>query len=89
MGGAEEEAEEAAGEEGEEGEAQPKADDIINSFRHVYVREVVREPRIKFQKVPRLGSYMAIPMIYNSCLTNEALEAAVADYQDVMARREE
>jgi hypothetical protein len=45
----------------------------------LYVREVVREPRMHFQKVPRLGSYMAVPLVYNSCLSDEALEAIVAD----------
>lgn len=32
---------------------------------------------------------MAIPLVYKSCLTNEALEAAVADFQEVTAHREE
>ena len=31
---------------------------------------------------------MAIPLVYNSCLQDDALEAAVADYQDVTARKE-
>jgi len=60
------------GEEGEEGA--PKAEaDILTSFKHCYVPEVVREPSIHFQKVPRLGSYMAIPLVYDSCLFEESL----------------
>lgn len=31
---------------------------------------------------------MAIPITYESCLTDEALESAVADYTDVQTRRE-
>jgi len=57
--------------------------DILISFKHLYVREVVREPRMHFQKVPRLGSYLAVPMVYNSCLSDEALEALVADSLNV------
>ena len=39
-----------------------------------------------FTRVPRLGSYMAIPLIYKSCLFDEALEEAVRDFADVTAR---
>lgn len=38
-----------------------------------------------FQRVPRLGSYMAIPLIYEHCLTDAALDAAVEDFQGVAA----
>ena len=36
--------------------------------------EVVRDPRVHFYKVPRLGSYMAIRLEYNSCLFEEAFD---------------
>ena len=62
----------------EEGELVEK--DILEAFKHVYVKEVVREKRMNFTRVPRLGSYMAIPLIYNSCMTDEALEEAVKDF---------
>ena len=42
-----------------------------------------------YYKVPRLGSFMAVPLVYNSCLFDEALDNAVADYLDVQRRREE
>lgn len=41
-------------------------------LNHVYVKEVVREPRIHFFKVPKLGSYLAIRLDYKSCLSVEA-----------------
>lgn len=47
------------------------------------VEEVVREKGIKFFKVPKLGSYLAIKLEYKSCLTEEAFDAAVDDYLDV------
>lgn len=73
-------AEEEPVEEDDEGQKKQKPPaDILNSFKHLYVKEVVREPRMHFQKVPRLGSYMAVPLVYNSCLSDEALEAIVAD----------
>lgn len=72
----------------EEGEQEVKKTeqppvDILTSLKHLYVKEVVREPKMHFQKVPRLGSYLAVPMVYNSCLSNEALEALVADTNEV------
>ena len=42
-----------------------------------------------FYKVPRLGSYLAIPLVYNSCLFEDALDNAVADYFAVQKARED
>lgn len=69
-------------------EEKPPAD-ILTSFKHLYVPEVVREPRLDFQRVPRLGSYMAVPLVYKSCLSDEALEALVADSLAVQILRDE
>jgi len=76
---------EGAGEpvaEDEGGEAEEaKADvDILDAFKHVYVQEVVREPRMHYQRVPRLGCYMAVPLIYANCLSDKALDGAVDDF---------
>jgi hypothetical protein len=71
-------------EEGEEGYEIKKSEDILDLEQHVYVPEVVREPRMHFYLVPRLGCYLAAPLSYHSCLTEEALDAAVADYQEVV-----
>lgn len=57
--------------------------------KHVFVPEVVREPRMHFFKVPRLGSYLAIRLEYESCLFEQALSVAVLDYLDVKQRRKE
>jgi hypothetical protein len=51
------------------------------------VKEVVREPRIHYFKVPRLGSYLAIRLEYESCLFDEALDAGVRDMLLVIEKR--
>ena len=48
--------------------------------QHIFIPEVVRDERIHFFKVPKLGSYLAIRLEYNSCLSPDALDAAVQDY---------
>jgi hypothetical protein len=53
------------------------------------VKEVVREPKMHFFKVPRLGSYLAIRLEYKSCLFEDALDAAVQDYLDVRHKLKE
>jgi hypothetical protein len=53
------------------------------------VKEVVREPRMHFFKVPRLGCYLAIRLEYQTCLFEEALDAAVIDYLDMKQRHKE
>jgi hypothetical protein len=61
----------SAVEEGGEGEEGEKAsvpvtstprDALMDQYYHVYVPEVVREPKMHFYRVPRLGSYMSIPL---------------------------
>ena len=42
-----------------------------------------------FTRVPRLGSYMAIPLIYKSCLFDEALEESVKDFAEVAGKKGE
>ena len=89
----EQEGEDAAeGSEEEDGKnkQEAEADSVLKSYKGVvYVPEVVREKRMSFQRVPRLGAFMAVPLVYNSCLSDEALEAAVEDYKQVKEAQEE
>ena len=39
--------------------------------------------------MPRLGSYLAVKLEYDSCLSEEAFDAAVVDFQEVEAKRAE
>lgn len=67
---------------------QVKTEDILDTFQHVYVPEVVREQKMWFQTVPRLGAFMSVPIIYESCLSDEALDSAISDYLKVTAENE-
>ena len=89
--GEEGEAEEAEGDDAEDGEVpvEKKPKDILDTFKHKFVPEVVREEKIHYERVPRLGCFMAVPLVYNSCLFNEALEEAIEDYQVVSKEMEE
>lgn len=37
-----------------------------------------------YYKVPRLGSYMAVTLEYNSCLSQKALDQSIIDYQNYL-----
>jgi hypothetical protein len=50
-----------------------------NKIKFISVEDVVNDPRIKFFDVPRLGSYFAVPLSYNSCLFESSFDAAVED----------
>ena len=67
--------------EAEEGAPAEEVDATLP--RHVLVPEVVREPRIHFYKVPRLGSYLAIKLEYASCLSTAAYDAGIKNYNVV------
>lgn len=58
--------------------AKAKIAEPVEKFpRHISVPEVVREPRMHFFKVPRLGAYLAIRLEYESCLFEEAYDAGL------------
>jgi hypothetical protein len=50
---------------------------------HVLIKEVIREPRMHYFKVPKLGSYLAIRLEYGSCLHVESFEAGVINMLEV------
>ena len=56
---------------------------------HLYVPEVVREPQMHFYRVPRLGAFLAVPLEYNSCLFEKALDQSITDYKDYQKQIEE
>jgi len=47
------------------------------------VPEIVREPKMHYYRVPKLGSYMAIKLEYDSCLFEEAYDDAIDNYNAV------
>ena len=53
---------------------------------HILVPEVVREKRIHFFKVPRLGSFLAIKLEYNSCLFVDSYNEGIKDYMSMKTR---
>jgi len=54
---------------------------------HILVEEVVRNPRMHYFKVPRLGSYIAIQLEYESSLHEEAFDEGVKEMISVHKRR--
>jgi hypothetical protein len=55
--------------------------------KHILIPEVVREPRIHYYDVPKLGSYLTIKLEYQSCLSEDAFDAALQDYIEVEQKR--
>lgn len=85
-----EEGEGAGGEEGEEGSEEKKPKEPEEVFpQHVFVQEVVREPQMHFFKVPKLGSYLAVALEYDSCLAEGALDKAYEDFKQCKIDEEE
>lgn len=71
--------------EGEEGQKvaikkEGPIDELMAYQYHIYVPDVVREPKMHFYRVPRLGAFLAVPLEYNSCLFEKALDQSITDY---------
>lgn len=62
---------------------QPNIGEVLPKF--LVIPEVVREAKMYFYKVPRLGSYMAIRLEYQTCLFEEAFDAG---FKDMMSMRD-
>ena len=75
--------------EDEEAKTQEEKEQPEKLPYHILVPEVVREPRIHYYKVPRLGSYMAVILEYDSCLFEEAFDEGVKDMVSVNTRRQQ
>lgn len=58
-------------------EVDPEAPPKENLPKYIFREEVVTESKMHYFSVPRLGSYMAIRLEYESCLFEEAFDAAV------------
>ena len=66
-------------------ESDNKEDEDLPNY--LLVPEVVRETDIHYYQVPRLGSYMAIQLEYESCLYEEAFDSALNNYNLVNNQR--
>ena len=58
-------------------DADDNPDQIVEKTSYLYVPDVTTEERMYYFRIPRLGAYLACPLIYNSCLHPEALDAGV------------
>jgi len=69
-----------------------KPDEVKNTDpealpKHILIPEVVRETRMHYYQVPRLGSYLAVKLEYNSCLFDEAFDAGLENYAKIYELR--
>ncbi len=48
----------------------------------MYVPEVAREKKMHFWLVPRLGAFMAVPLVYKSCLSIPSFQLAFEDINE-------
>ncbi len=78
-------AEEGEGGEGEkEGEVEKQDEEEPNLF----IKDVVREPRMKFFEVPRLGCYLAVPLNYENSEFESAFDTGLKNHLQCEEERE-
>lgn len=52
----------------------------------IFIPEVVREPKMKYYKVPRLGCYFVCALTYKSYLNEESFDKAIENYYIVQEK---
>ena len=77
---------EGDGEEGEEGEVDDKKEEVLKS---VEIQDVLMDNKIKFFREPRLGSYLAYNISYQSSLSYKSLLSAIANLNTYNEKNEE
>lgn len=53
---------------------------LLEEYKYIYIPEVVRNQNMHYWNVPRLGSYIAIPLVVKSCFSVSSFKKAVFDY---------
>ena len=62
-------------------EANPENPDEIPVAKpnYVYIPDLVKESRMTYFRLPKLGAYLAVPLIFNSCLSEIAFDAGLEE----------
>lgn len=58
-------------------ELPPDDNGVVPVNQGIYIADVMKEPRMVYHQWPKLGSYYAIPLVFNSCLQEGFLDACV------------
>lgn len=66
---------------------QPKP--VVEKPTYIYVADVVKEPRMVFFRIPKLGAYIAIPLVYKSCLNEQSFQTALEERQKFLKAKED
>ena len=72
-------------EENEDKKEEPK-EEVLNNIE---IEEVVNEPKINFFREPRLGSYIAIDIRYQSSMQYSSLTSAIENLNEYKVKKEE
>ena len=51
--------------------------EVVEKPNYLYVSDVTTEDRMYYFRLPRLGAFLACPLVYESCLNPEAFDAGV------------
>ena len=54
--------------------------------KYVYINNVVKNENMFFMKWPKLGAYIAVPLVYNSYLHESVFDAALEGRQKYLAQ---
>ena len=55
--------------------------------KHLFIPEVVWDPKINFFDVPKLGSYLAVELKYQSCQFEDAFDKAYREHLSCKEKR--
>lgn len=46
---------------------------------YLYVPDVIKRSNMHYFRLPKLGAYLAVPLIYNTCLSEESFDRGLEE----------
>lgn len=62
---------------------------LVETDQYIYVENVVENPQMFYHRIPKLGGYIALPLVYNSSLTEASFDAALLERERFNKKKEE
>lgn len=62
---------------------------LNETMKHFLIDEVIRNPKAKFFKEPKLGCYLVVDISYQSCINENSLESSIINYKEYLEEQKQ
>jgi len=70
-------------------EGEERAVNPVEKPSYIYIANVVKDARMHYFKYPKLGAFIAVPLVYHSCLSEESFVTALEERRNFLLLQEQ